>query len=378
MSTRPPAHAVSNRDLVGLRPTGSKHVIHIPHFLKIRPMEASCTTLQPPLTYSHSNRIQYARACIILGALKCTPNYLLEAEANLIPLALCRDEMLLPYSTRVSTIPCHPVTKLVQSYHLFQEFVSSQFKLSAIGHLHDMKQNLPPPSSPPLPTIPLRHRLITFSLPVRSTLCSLAPKHSQTQSQWQAAFKHLCSAQYTAHTHIYTDGSSDGGRRACAVWSPSFTLLSLLPKTCLHHWTLLFSVLSNISQLTPGLYVIFSDSLSAFRALQSPRASSHYLHYWITSAILMLPPNSVILEWIPSREDRQSRKKSTLNSPPLIQSHYHRVPTTSSESTTDNCGSKSGAPTQEHLSCTNQLLAHPNIPTWHAETLCWSPNWDLE
>ena len=153
------------------------------------------------------DRIQYAGALNILGALKCTPNYLLEAD--LIPLVHRRDHMLLQYSTRVSTISRHPVTKLIQSYQPFQDFVSSQYKLSAIAHLHDLKQNFPPlPHFPPI--IPLSHRLTTFSLPARSTLCSLTPKHNQTQSQWQAAFKHLCATQYTAHTSTRMDRQMAG------------------------------------------------------------------------------------------------------------------------------------------------------------------------
>ena len=195
------------------------------------------------------DRIQYAGARIILGALKCTPNYLLEAEADLIPLAHRRDQMLLQYSTRVSTISRHPVTKLIQTYQPFQDFVSTQYKLSAIGHLHDLKQKLPP--SPPFPpTIPLSHRLTTFSLPARSTLCSLTPKHNQTQSQWQAAFKHLCATQYTAHTHIYTDGSSDGGRVLYGTPLSPFSLAFPKPLVFSPLNSTLFSPLSNIYQLT--------------------------------------------------------------------------------------------------------------------------------
>ena len=199
------------------------------------------------------NRIQYAGARIILGALKCTPTHLLEAEADLMPLALRRDQMLLQYSTRVSTIPQHPVTKLIQSYFPIQEYVTTRYTLSAIGHLHDLKQNLPP-GPPPPPPIPVTHRLTNHYLPVRTTLSSLATKHSHTPSQWQAAFRHLCSTLYPMRTHVYTDGSSDGGRRGCAVWSSSFTLLSRLPESSCVFTTELYAIFSAIKFIStnPG------------------------------------------------------------------------------------------------------------------------------
>ena len=117
--TRSPAHAVSYRDLVGLGPTGSTNAVHFPHTPKLDYASFLYNNAAPtnPLTL---DRIQYAGARIILGALKCSPNYLLEAEADLIPLAHRRDQMLLQYSTRVSTISRHPVTKLIQSYQPFQ------------------------------------------------------------------------------------------------------------------------------------------------------------------------------------------------------------------------------------------------------------------
>ena len=103
-------------------------------------------------------------------------------------------------------------------------------------------------------------------------------------------------------THVYTDGSSDGGRRDCGVWSSSFTLLSRLPESSCVFTTELYAIFSAIKFIStnPGSYVLFADSLSALRALQSPVASSHYLHYWIASTLLKLPPTTVILELVPS------------------------------------------------------------------------------
>ena len=50
------------------------------------------------------NRIQYAAARILLGALWCTPVAGLEAEANLVPLRYQRRESMMKYASRVITI----------------------------------------------------------------------------------------------------------------------------------------------------------------------------------------------------------------------------------------------------------------------------------
>ena len=55
------------------------------------------------------NRIQYAAARILLGALRCTPVAVLEAEANLVPLRYQQRESMMKYASRVITIKSHSV-----------------------------------------------------------------------------------------------------------------------------------------------------------------------------------------------------------------------------------------------------------------------------
>ena len=76
-----------------------------------------------PSLLLHLDRIQYAACRIILGALRCTPVYKLEAEADLMPLATRRRQLLSLYGCRVLSIPSHPVWQILLHYFPIQDFL---------------------------------------------------------------------------------------------------------------------------------------------------------------------------------------------------------------------------------------------------------------
>ena len=66
--------------------------------------------------------------------------------------------------------------------------------------------------------------------------------------------------------------------------------------------SLLSILLSNFFKalMVTGQYVLYSDSLSCIRALQSLAPFSHYLISKIVSLLLSLPSHKVVIEWVPS------------------------------------------------------------------------------
>ena len=88
----------------------------------------------------------------------------------------------------------------------------------------------------------------------------------------------------------------------CAVWCGAFTLFSRLPSSSSVFTAELFAIYSALKflQNIDGQYILYSDSLSCIRALQSLAPSSHYLISKIVSLILTLPSHKVVIEWVPS------------------------------------------------------------------------------
>ena len=80
------------------------------------------------------NRIQYAAARLILGALRCTLVDALEAEADLMPLSLRYNIQLAKYAARILSIPDHPLRSLVHHYCHYQ-LNDSPYPIPIVGRI---------------------------------------------------------------------------------------------------------------------------------------------------------------------------------------------------------------------------------------------------
>ena len=243
------------------------------------------------------DRIQYEASRLILGALRPTPTNKLEAETDLIPLYLRRQQLLTQYGGRVCTVPNHPVANALTNHFNFQHLSRGSYMLSSIGRMSDCLQTL---TTSPIkqPVIPISLRYMPCAITVRTSLAELNPKTAQFPQQWKTAFQELCNSQYSQSTHVYTDGSADGKLVGCAVWCSDFTLSCRLPSHSSVFTSELYAIYSALKFLEqrPGKYVIFSDSLAALRAIQAPRTNSNYLVYWINTAGMKLKNHSISLE----------------------------------------------------------------------------------
>ena len=246
------------------------------------------------------DRIQYAATRILLGALRCTATYKLEAETLIMPLHIRRRQFLLQYGCRILSIPHHPARKLIL-HPPPVHYLRGTYTLPALLRLAGEFQfaHLDPHH---VPLIPLHVQYRTNSLPAFSSLAS-HPKDTYTSSQWLQAFKHLHSTSYHAHTPLYTDGSKSDTHCGCALWSDPFTLLARLPPSLSAFTAELYAIYIGLRFLhkhrPPGPFVLYTDSLSAIQALQTLHRHSHHLLYSIAELLSALPPLYVILEWVP-------------------------------------------------------------------------------
>ena len=167
-------------------------------------------------------RIQYAAARTMLGALRCTPTCILEAEAGLMPLPLLSRRNSAIYSCRVLSIPSHPVRELLQN----NAHDRIQFKDSPA--VSNMRQELFLTGLSPntdFPAVSLSDRLYTHTFNSTYSL-HITNKDDLTSTQWQHQYKTLVKNKYHSHTHIFTDGSVMPGATGCGVWSSKFSLMS--------------------------------------------------------------------------------------------------------------------------------------------------------
>ena len=132
-------------------------------------------------------------------------------------------------------------------------------------------------------------------------------------------------------------GSKSVDGCGCAVWCGAFTLFSRLPSSSSVFTAELFVIYSALKflQNIDGQYILYSDSLSCIRALQSlaPIAapSSHYLISKIVSLLLTLPSHKVVIEWVPSHvgipgNDRADHLARTAITYPHITNLPHITP----------------------------------------------------
>lgn len=278
-----------------------------------------------PSLLIHLDRIQYAALRIVLGVLRCTPTYLLEAEADIMPLSLRRRFLMSHYFYRILGITNHPLARLALSYRPLHHLFDRPLPLSVTGRMHVESELLflPLTEAPPLS---LSHRYLFPKLPVFSHL-AVAAKSSFSAAQWSLLFQELL-AQYPTHTAVYCDGSVRGEAVGCGVWSSSFQLLCRLPAGASILTAELYAIYSAVIYVSslPGSFVLFTDSLSSVSALQFSCAPRNYLVARISDALLALPDGKVSLEWVPSHMGISGNEKAdslashslTLSSPTSV------------------------------------------------------------
>ena len=127
---------------------------------------------------------------------------------------------------------------------------------------------------------------------------------------------------------LFIDGSKSVDGCGCAVWCGAFTLFSHLPSSSSVFTAELFAIYSALKflQNIDGQYVLYSDSLSCIRALQSLAPSSHYLISKIVFLLLSLPSHKVVIEWVPCHVGIPGNKADHLARTAITHPHIINLP----------------------------------------------------
>ena len=155
------------------------------------------------------NRIQYAAARIILGALRCTANYKLEVEANLMPLEFRRKKLLLQYGSRITCIQSHPIREFICNYTPVHMYLSSKYKLSAL-ELLQKDFHLTSSSINSIAEIEMKNYYTTKTYNIFTTLAD-TQKDQRSDDQWKQLYRNMIDCKYKDRQCIYTDGAYSQG-----------------------------------------------------------------------------------------------------------------------------------------------------------------------
>lgn len=277
------------------------------------------------------DRIQYAAIRTIIGAHRCTPVALLEAEASLMPLRYSRQLLLSQYIARTLSVPLHPVRQLFLDYYPYHFYRTQPLPFPALGVAFDelSSANL---TAAHIPTYSPLSAVLSAPLSVHMTLHT-SSKSSLTDSAWRSLFADLLTS-YSDRTAIYCDGSRAETRSGSGV---SCSTTSIMARISDHSSVLSAELYAIYVALTffstaPGRYVMFSDSLSSLSAICHAHSRSHFLVHHITS--FLSASDKFLLEWVPAhvgnegneRADQLARSALDFSqiSTPLLSSHESR------------------------------------------------------
>lgn len=246
------------------------------------------------------DRIQYAAIRTILGVLRCTPVSILEAEANIMPLAIRRSLQMTKFACRVLSVENHPLRAHILNYYPFDIFNHSRFPLPVAGRILNEFRELGI-SLQSIATIPMPERYYISRNNAKSSLKNFN-KDELSDHQWCLEFQDLLVTTYSDRQHIYCDGSVKDQKSGAGIYNTNFKLIARLPDKTSIFTAELFAIYSAISFISTqmGNFALFTDSLSSVSALQEDSNSKHYLVKRISKLIRDLPDNKLIIEWVPS------------------------------------------------------------------------------
>lgn len=271
------------------------------------------------------DRVQYAGARVMLGALRCTPVDSLESEADLMPLAWRRLHLLMKYAARSLSVPSHPVRQLLIDFYPYHFYETQPHPMPALALAFAEFRALGLLFTA-VPSAPLASGYLTSRPFVRTSLHTAA-NSGMSDRMWCSLFADLLS-DLRPRTPIYTDGSRRGGLTGSGVWCPPVSLLSRLSEHSSVFSAELFAIYSAVTYFLgrEGTYVIFTDSLSSLHALQSVTPRSHYLVLAVAS-LLARAGDKFLLEWVPAHvgipgnEHADSLAKQALDLPRETSTH---------------------------------------------------------
>jgi ribonuclease HI len=241
---------------------------------------------------------------ICLGAYRTTPITSLQVMANEPPLHIRRLQLALQYAVKLETMPRNPTWNAMHPARTWrptdrkrlipplyqrisgcmQNIVSQQTKLITFSH-------------PCVPPWTIRKPVVIFNIRTDT-------KKSDTPD-WLYMNKYQeVRDQYKSHTPIFTDGSKEGIRSACATVLPSRTWCQRLPDGASIYTAELQAIINAVTYIQTqqkDKFIIFSDSMSALQALANQDINHALVLKILQKHHHLLQRNKeVIFCWLPS------------------------------------------------------------------------------
>ena len=272
--------------------------------------DAACVSSKRPLDVIHHTALRIAT-----GAFRTSPTASILVEADEMPLVLRRKTLSMRYAVKLLQFPSHPTYKAIFSRRTLALFrrggPERTFPLSVrIGmfmeesglrarHIRQHKY----PDTPPWDSITPNVDLTLTGIPKSN----LSPEELRFR-----ALEHMAS--YNGYETIYTDGSKSSDGVGCAYVCGNTTHTLSLPTNASIFTAELVAIrnaLLLIERSDMLRYVVFSDSLSSLKALESFYPSHGFVRDILTLLTsLYSAGKEVALCWIPSHVDITGNDKA--------------------------------------------------------------------
>ena len=240
---------------------------------------------------------------LCLGAFRASPVDSLYVEANEPPLHIRRIKLALQYSNQLMSNESNPAYSCVFSPSYTELFDRKPRSIKPIGmRLREHIDNVGFDPEDIEQFVYSRVPPWKYIMPIT---CFDLSQHKKSETDPIVFRTHFLSLaeHLDDHVHIYTDGSKDGDRTACAVVTPSFEFSKRLPdRSSIFSAELqaLVSALRYCKINTSNKFAIFCDSKSVLQAL-----STKWDHPYVVIILEQLlhlykKGKSVIFCWLPS------------------------------------------------------------------------------
>lgn len=247
----------------------------------------------------------------------------MDAEANLLPLALRRKQLALNYFGKAYRVHDHPVKSLYTDFYRYVQYDIRPYPLPVVGRVKDLVNNAGIPLTK-LEQFSMTDIYIPNNAVVRYSLRTTDGYTSDEQAR--AAFHSLVDTKYPGYINIFTDGSKLDGKCGSAVYMdtpvPVF-VKKRLPHVCSVFTCELYALFRSallIRDSPLDNFVIWSDCLSALQYLGNSKRDNR-IKINILKILNSLGKN-VIFEWVPAHvgisgneaADLAAKESTTLNS----------------------------------------------------------------
>ena len=250
-----------------------------------------------------------------LGAFRTSPVESLYAESNKPSLYIRREKLSLQYTTKLAANPKNPAHNCIfnPKYERFYDNTPSAIRLLGLRIQPLLEQA----------NISIKN-VQPFSLPSKEPWTQNPPKvildlHKNKKSEvyshiFKTEFLEIKSA-YKHYMFIYTDGSKQDEKVACAVISPNFTDSIRLPDNSsifTAEAKAIDNALYHIRDQTEKQFIIYSDSLSVLRSLKNLDYRNPLIQQILRKYNYLSSFKEIVFCWLPSHTNIRGNELADL------------------------------------------------------------------